>query len=135
MECREAMGGGNDTVHGGLGLDTLTGGAGNDVFVFDTPAVSTSRDTITDFTVGEDKIHLKASLFGLTAPIGGSLTTATFFNGAAATEASHRIGYDQATGKLVYDADGVGGAAPIEIATLTNPVKPVLSASDFVVIA
>ena len=61
---------GNDTLMGGAGYDNLTGGAGNDVFVFDTPlytldsyATTTGYDTITDFTVGADKIQLDDDIF------------------------------------------------------------------------
>ncbi|WP_172123509.1 MULTISPECIES: M10 family metallopeptidase C-terminal domain-containing protein [unclassified Devosia] len=56
--------GGNDTIIGGLGRDTLTGGAGNDLFVFKNVAEmgrsAFSRDVITDFTPGQDKIDLSA---------------------------------------------------------------------------
>ena len=48
-------GAGSDVIDGGAGNDTLTGGAGKDYFAFSN---HTGDDTITDFTVGEDKIDL-----------------------------------------------------------------------------
>jgi Ca2+-binding RTX toxin-like protein len=50
-------GAGNDTVNGDGGNDTLTGGADNDVFVI---GASSGADTITDFTLGADKIDVTA---------------------------------------------------------------------------
>lgn len=48
---------GNDTLVGGAGADSLLGGAGNDVFVFtavgDSGTTAGTRDTITDFAVGD----------------------------------------------------------------------------------
>ncbi len=61
--------GGNDTLIGGLGKDTMTGGSGSDTFVFNSLLESyrnygtaniSAQDTITDFTVGVDKIDLTA---------------------------------------------------------------------------
>jgi VCBS repeat-containing protein len=49
-------GGGNDVLVGGSGRDILTGGSGSDFFVFrDTQEFG---DTITDFEIGRDQIHL-----------------------------------------------------------------------------
>ncbi len=48
-------GAGNDIIRDGAGNDTMTGGAGADTFVL---AYDGTADTITDFTVGEDKIDL-----------------------------------------------------------------------------
>ncbi|WP_414543033.1 DUF4347 domain-containing protein [Nostoc sp. CCY0012] len=48
-------GAGSDILYGGLGFDTLTGGAGNDIFVI---GRNQDRDTIIDFTIGEDLIAL-----------------------------------------------------------------------------
>ena len=48
-------GAGNDILRDGDGVDTLTGGAGADVFIL---SADGQTDTITDFTLGEDKIDL-----------------------------------------------------------------------------
>ena len=47
---------GNDLIIGGKGEDTLTGGGGNDYYYFN--ETSEGMDTITDFTIGEDKIDI-----------------------------------------------------------------------------
>jgi Ca2+-binding RTX toxin-like protein len=55
---------GANTLTGAGGKDTLTGGAGVDQFVFttasDSGTTSTTRDVITDFVAGTDKIDLSA---------------------------------------------------------------------------
>jgi Ca2+-binding RTX toxin-like protein len=50
-------GNGNDTLGGGGGPDTLTGGIGNDTFVY---GPGGGADTVTDFTIGGDRINLAA---------------------------------------------------------------------------
>ena len=52
-----AGGDGDDTIEGTSADNRLTGGAGADTFVFGSDH---GRDTITDFTIGEDKIDLSA---------------------------------------------------------------------------
>ncbi|QPF75307.1 ExeM/NucH family extracellular endonuclease [Roseateles sp. DAIF2] len=47
---------GDDLIEGGAGADTLTGGAGRDNFVYG--SLLDAGDTITDFTVGEDRLVL-----------------------------------------------------------------------------
>ncbi|MGZ8190400.1 MAG: ExeM/NucH family extracellular endonuclease [Methylococcaceae bacterium] len=54
---------GDDFITGLGGADNLTGGLGNDEFVYST--IKDRLDTITDFTVGEDKIVLTALLQSL----------------------------------------------------------------------
>lgn len=53
-----------DIITGGLGKDTLTGGAGSDVFLYrsikDSGKMAVTRDVITDFKHGQDKIELSA---------------------------------------------------------------------------
>ncbi|MBF7144789.1 MULTISPECIES: putative Ig domain-containing protein [Pseudomonas] len=62
-------GAGDDILNGGSGVDTLTGGTGADTFVFNSRSDSFRNynsggairvDTITDFTVGQDRIDLSA---------------------------------------------------------------------------
>ena len=116
-----------------LADDTLTGGAGNDAFVFNTALGSTNRDIISDFrnaSGNNDTIHLDNAIF---SQLGGDgALNAAFFKAGAATDGNDYIIYNQATGALSYDADGSGRHAAIQFATLTN--KPVLTAADFHVI-
>ncbi|WP_207850994.1 cadherin-like domain-containing protein [Vibrio cholerae] len=51
-------GSGNDILIGGLGNDILTGGSGEDLFKWVDGDLDGSRDRITDFTIGQDKIDL-----------------------------------------------------------------------------
>lgn len=54
-------GSGNDTLAGGLtGYDTMSGGEGSDIFVIERQTAY-SQQTITDFTVGQDKLDLSAT--------------------------------------------------------------------------
>ena len=48
----------------------------------------------------------------------GTLAASAFVAGTAALDASDRIIYDSATGKIFYDADGVGGVAQVLFATV-----------------
>jgi Ca2+-binding RTX toxin-like protein len=50
---------GNDFLSGDLGEDTLIGGSGNDQFAI---AINTGNDTIMDFNIQEDMIHLIGGL-------------------------------------------------------------------------
>ena len=108
--------------------DTLSGGDGADVFLFD-EAGAGSVDQVTDFSSGVDMIELKASYFtGLSA---GALDGAAFVVGNAAADADDRIVYDQTTGTIFYDADGVGAVLAQQIAVLQG--SPTLAATDFLI--
>ncbi|TXZ08294.1 type I secretion C-terminal target domain-containing protein, partial [Vibrio mimicus] len=48
----------DDILIGGLGNDILTGGEGEDLFKWVDRDLDGSKDRITDFTIGEDKIDL-----------------------------------------------------------------------------
>ena len=93
---------------------------------------------ITDFAVGVDKILLSKAVFaGLAGAALGPLAAGLFWSGAgvtAAHDADDRLVYDTTTGTLYYDADGLGGAAAIALATFGG-AKPLLSAGDFILAA
>jgi Ca2+-binding RTX toxin-like protein len=125
-------GAGNDTLYGGLGNDTLTGGGDSDVFVFNTtPNATTNRDTITDFNVPQDTIHLENAIF--TSLVGaGVLSAGQFFIGASADDADCRIVYNAANGALIYDANGNAAGGSVQFATLAAGLT--LTNADFFII-
>ena len=126
---------GNDRLIGGVGLDTLAGGANNDIFVFDAPLVAANRDTITDFSntaANNDTFHLENAVMTRLGAGVHALNPAFFWNGAAAHDANDYIVYNRATGGLFYDVNGNGAGGVVALAVLSN--RPVLTVSDFVVI-
>ncbi|MEE1611969.1 calcium-binding protein [Microvirga sp. CF3016] len=118
---------GGDWLDGGGGNDILNGGAGLDYFAFST-ALGGNVDTIQDFDPYADTIALDYAVFKIP---GSSVTGTAFKLGAAATTAAHRIVYNQATGELFYDADGVGGAAQVKFAVIANHAQ--LNNTDFLI--
>lgn len=126
-------GAGNDSVNGGLGNDNLYGNLGQDGFLFDTALNATTNvDRIWDFKAVDDTIVLDRSIFtGIAAD--GTLAAGAFHIGTAAADANDCIIYDQASGKIFYDADGIGGAAAILFVQVT--AGSVLTNADFSSIA
>ncbi|MEO0032096.1 MAG: hypothetical protein RIS94_1854 [Pseudomonadota bacterium] len=120
------------------GNDVLTGKGGADTFVFDTAAGSASRDTITDFSHAQgDRIVLSRAAFNAFAAT-GTLADAQFHAGAgviAAHDADDRIVYNTTTGALYYDADGAGGAAAVQFATIGQSTHAALVAADLLIAA
>jgi Ca2+-binding RTX toxin-like protein len=121
---------GANALNGGAGSDSLYGYGGSDRFGFADPLGNGNIDLIGDFVAGVDKLALSRSVFtGLPA---GALATSALAFGAVAQDADDRIIYDQATGRLYFDADGSGGGAALQFATLAG--MPTITASDFIVI-
>jgi Ca2+-binding RTX toxin-like protein len=122
--------GGANRLAGRLGADTLVGAGGADSFLFDTALGGTNVDLIHDFVAADDTILLDDAVFAGLAL--GALAAGAFATGATAGDLDDRIVYNQATGALLFDADGSGVGAAVQFATLQG--TPVLTASDFMVL-
>ncbi|MFI0848966.1 calcium-binding protein [Mesorhizobium sp. IMUNJ 23232] len=120
---------GDNRLEGREGNDTLQGGAGKDTFVFNTAPAANSVDTIGDFNVVDDRFLLSDAMFKALSP--GILAFAAFRANTTglAADATDRIVYESDTGKLFYDADGLGGATGIQFAKLA--VGLALTNTDF----
>jgi Ca2+-binding RTX toxin-like protein len=129
--------GGNDTIIGGVARDEMTGGAGNDVFVFtqvpEPPSVRS--DEVEDFASGVDRLQFDNNAFTQLGTAGNFTGgDARFASGAGLTsgqDASDRLVYNTSTGDLFYDADGNGAGGSILVAHLTG--APALAATDITV--
>jgi Ca2+-binding RTX toxin-like protein len=121
---------GENVLDGKRGTDLLYGYGGADTFAFTTALGSGNVDRIADFQVGLDKIALDDAVFGALAL--GALSPSAFRTGATAQDADDRILYDPTTGALYFDADGAGGVAAVQFASLGANMN--LNASDFVLI-
>lgn len=121
-------GAGNDVLDGGTGTNTLTGGTGNDSFKLTTAG---HIDTITDYNVANDTIQLENAVFtALTTT--GTLAAGQFRIGTQALDANDFVIYNNVTGALLYDANGNGGGAAVQIATIG--VGLAMTNAEFVVI-
>jgi Ca2+-binding RTX toxin-like protein len=120
---------GDDRLDGGLGKDSLTGGNGKDSFVFSTALSSSNVDAIKDFKVVDDTIVLDKTIFSALAT--GQLSAAEFVVGTQALDANDHIIYDKTAGTLLYDADGAGGLAAVQFATISKSLA--ITYLDFVV--
>lgn len=117
-------GDGNDLLDGGARKDVLTGGAGDDTFYF--ASATEAGDTITDFAPG-DHIALSAAGFGLQSgdDFAFALTTEPLTDMPTAI-------YNSATGNLLWDADGSGAGAAVQLAALVG--APTLTHDDLLLV-
>lgn len=119
---------GDDILDGGQGKDYLTGGDGADSFLLGLPALS-GADSVQDFVSGLDKIQLNAADFGLTA---GALDSSMLVYGTRAADTHAEFIYNSATGRLLWDADGIGGTRAVTIGFLENHAA--ITADDFMLV-
>jgi hypothetical protein len=114
----------NDRIAGSFGADNLTGGGGNNVFVYN--SIRDSGDTITDFQVGGDVILLSRSLFQPPSDFNYDIATNGGFLGFRAQ------GNDTT---ILIDPDGTAGSAlPTPLVQVSGvAVADLASATNFVV--
>jgi Ca2+-binding RTX toxin-like protein len=124
---------GANVLNGLTGNDTLTGGAGKDIFLFNT-ALAKNIDTITDFSAVDDTIRLENAIFTKLTTANATLAAANFVanTDGKAVDSNDYIVYDSDSGALFYDADGNGAGAAVQFATLTG--HPAITAADFYVV-
>lgn len=134
---------GDNIINGKGGVDSLYGGLGADLFVFDI-ADASSADLVRDFVTSTDKIGLSVSGFGLSLTAGSALPSDyLFLDGARPANADPaQTAHGQfilvtnnadATG-LYWDADGAGTAnSPVLLATFFGQAAPTLA--DFLLVA
>jgi Ca2+-binding RTX toxin-like protein len=124
---------GSDTLFGSTGKDNLTGGTGTDIFVFDSAPGIANVDTITDFNVAADTIHLDNLVFlGISD---GPLLESQFEANTSgqADSGGDRLIYETDTGKLFYDRDGTGtGFSRAVVAVLDDGLA--LTHQDFFIL-
>ncbi|MEG4839293.1 calcium-binding protein [Microcoleus sp. B9-D4] len=149
---------GNDSLGGGPDADTLIGGSGNDSFYYQNfgegvtinadGTFGTNPDQIGDFTVGQDKILLNSSAFGLGKVNGPSRPGSTQFlvldtgtyNGQGNAQApgqavliyENRLNVNDNTGRLLFDPDGSGSQAAVTLANFNG--RPGLTVTDIILI-
>lgn len=125
--------GGNDKIYGGAGRDTMTGGTGDDIFLFkavsDMGKTVASRDVITDFTHGQDKIDLSA--LDANSKIAGSQAFSFLAtDDQSFTHKAGEVAWHTQSGRTVVQGDTNGdGIHDFEI-QLTGTVH--LGAGDFI---
>jgi large repetitive protein len=119
---------GNDRLYGDRGRDRLSGGKGRDSFAYSSR--KDGGDRITDFNAKDDTILISRAGFNRSLKR-GKISAAQFALGSSARDSSDRFIYNQGTGSLFYDADGVGGSRQVLLAQMTN--KPSLTRADIVI--
>ena len=123
-------GAGDDVLSGGANNDALSGGAGKDSFLFDS-ALRANVDKIIDFNPLDDTIRLENSIF-TKLTTAGAVRPNMFANGPVAADSNDFLIYNKATGAVLYDADGNGAGAAVQVATIG--VNLALTSADFVVV-
>lgn len=114
---------GADTLVGGLGGDHLSGGAGADVIRYD--AAAEGGDTILGYLAAEDGVEVSAAGFGGGLFAGMDLIATGGYvenEDGVATEAFAQFVFETDVQRLLFDLDGTGAGAAVEIAILPDVV-------------
>lgn len=111
---------GNDTLILKGYNNTATGGSGSDIFQIDWV-----NNTITDFTPGEDKLHIAHLL-------AEPLTADMFVVGEAALDANDYLRYNSTTGQLFVDTNGSGLGQEYMMVNLDPDLN--LTVDDFLIV-
>lgn len=111
----------NETIAGGTGIDKISGGGGNDVFVFFAPNLT------------GDKIHIDGANFGTMLDL-GVIPDAVFQTRAdnKAQNADDRFIFRTTDATLWFDANGNASGGKTLIADLQNGAA--MNANDIVII-
>ncbi|MBM6582028.1 carboxypeptidase regulatory-like domain-containing protein [Microvirga sp. BT689] len=112
---------GSNEIAGRAGKDVLTGNNGKDAFLFDTALSKANLDTITDFSVKDDRFYLDNAIFkklGSGKPTNPKQLNKNFFSLDKAKDRNDYLIYNKKTGTLSYDADGSGKSQAIEFAKI-----------------
>ncbi len=125
--------GGADVIRGGLGADSLVGGAGNDIFRYD--AASEGGDVIVDFQAvsGNDDFFLISSAGFGGGLVAGTLAAPAFQSRAdnIAQDTDDRFIFRTTDQTVWFDADGNGTGAAVMIADLQ--AGAVVTAADILI--
>lgn len=128
---------GDNILDGMGGVDTLTGGEGSDQFIISYNGAGTTPDRITDFTPGRDLLVIDLTSLGISPEALGLLSSGTvasdsFVSGAGvrALDANDHFLLDTAQGLLMFDPDGSGPAAPMELVQLVGVDYATMSGAD-----
>ncbi len=140
---------GHFKIYAGAGVDTLTGGALSDTFVYSSAALSTgaSYDTIKSFDFGSDSFDLSPAVSAIdTALASGTLDSGANFNselaaaiGAGQLGAHHAVLFTASAGSLsgqtflIVDLNGTAGyQANADLVLHLTSFVGTLSTADFV---
>lgn len=129
-------GAGNDTLNGAGGKDTFIGGSGADKFILDSRPGKSNFDIIQDFEPGVDQIGVHKNSFSWTIFRSWSVPKKNspdfLLDDEPLVNRNATYMYNDDTGILSYDRDGIGLAPAVDMAYIGIGLD--LKATDFFVI-
>jgi Ca2+-binding RTX toxin-like protein len=129
-------GAGNDTFNGAGGKDTFIGGSGADKFILDSRPSKSNFDIIQDFEPGVDQIGVHKNSFSWTVFRSWSIPKKNspdfLLDDEPLVTRKPTYMYDDDSGILSYDRDGIGYAPAVDMAYIGIGLD--LKATDFFVI-